>query len=146
MEQEGIRAIVKYPDQKPVEKTLKGGYKEISDICQGLIDISTLPDDPSVTLIVNDVSLVNGMRPNIVMPEYRTVLCGPIVICGADLETGESVSLSKEQLEKAESYLRENEVHHMSLEGAYRYCQAIAPLREAEKQLREEQKQEEMQA
>lgn len=144
MSERKLRAIVKYPDEKPKETMLEDGYKTISEICHGLIDITTLPDDPSVTLIVNDTSLVNDMRPNIVMPECKQVLCGPIVVLGADLETGDSTSLTDEQAQKALGYLKDNEVHHMSLEGAYRYCEVLGPLREAEKKLEEERKQEEM--
>lgn len=146
MSERKLRAIVKYPDEKPEETMLEDGYKTISEICHGLIDITTLPDGPSITLIVNDTSLVNGMRPNIVMPECKQVLCGPIVLLGANQETGISTSLTDEQAQKALGYLKDNEVHHMSLEGAYRYVKLLGPLRESEKEFEEEKKPEEIEA
>lgn len=123
-----IRVVTKLPDEDAKEEMMENGYFTISGFCKGLIDIAPLPTDESVTIICNDEFLLNGMKPNIVTPETEGVICGPIVICGYDPETGDSVSLTDRQVKEALDYCQRNNLHGMSLEGAYRYSKAIGPL------------------
>lgn len=123
-----IRVVTKLPDEDAKEELMENGYFTISEFCKGLIDIAPLPTDERVTIICNDEFLLNGMKPNIVTPETEGVICGPIVICGYDPETGDSISLTDEQVTKALDYCQRNNLHHMSLEGAYRYSKVIGPL------------------
>lgn len=123
-----IRVVTKLPDEDAKEELMENGYFTISEFCKGLIDIAPLPTDESITIICNDEFLLNGMKPNIVTPETEGVICGPIVICGYDPETGDSISLTDEQVTKALDYCQRNNLHNMSLEGAYRYSKVIGPL------------------
>ena len=127
-----IRVVTKLPNEEAKITTMKNDYKTISSFCQGFIDMTELPKGENIDLICNDEFLMNGMETNIVMPEREQVFCGPLVFCGYDPETGDSVSLSDRQVEEVIKYCKRNMLHNMSLEGAYRYAKVIGPLQEAE--------------
>jgi hypothetical protein len=127
-----IRVVTKLPNEEAKITTMKNDYKTISSFCQGFIDMTELPKGENIDLICNDEFLMNGMETNIVMPEREQVFCGPLIFCGYDPETGDSVSLSDRQIEEVMKYCKRNMLHNMSLEGAYRYAKVIGPLQEAE--------------
>lgn len=127
-----IRVVTKLPNEEAKITTMKNDYKTISSFCQGFIDMTDLPKGENIDLICNDEFLMNGMETNIVMPEREQVFCGPLIFCGYDPETGDSVSLSDKQVEEVMKYCKRNMLHNMSLEGAYRYAKVIGPLQEAE--------------
>ena len=127
-----IRVVTKLPNEEAKITTMKNDYKTISSFCQGFIDMTELPKGENIDLICNDEFLMNGMETNIVMPEREQVFCGPLIFCGYDPETGDSVSLSDRQVEEVMKYCKRNMLHNMSLEGAYRYAKVIGPLQEAE--------------
>lgn len=133
-----IRVVTKLPNEEAKITTMKNDYKTISSFCQGFIDMTDLPKGENIDLICNDEFLMNGMETNIVMPEREQVFCGPLVFCGYDPETGDSVSLSEKQVEEVMKYCKRNMLHNMSLEGAYRYAKVIGPLQEAEDALENE--------
>jgi hypothetical protein len=129
---EMIRVVTKLPNEEPKIVTMSNDYKTIASFCQGFIDMTELPKGENIDLICNDEFLMNGMETNIVMPEREQVFCGPLIFCGYDPETGDSVSLSDRQVEEVMKYCKRNMLHNMSLEGAYRYAKVIGPLQEAE--------------
>jgi hypothetical protein len=129
---EMIRVVTKLPNEEPKIVTMSNDYKTIASFCQGFIDMTELPKGENIDLICNDEFLMNGMETNIVMPEREQVFCGPLIFCGYDPETGDSVSLSDRQIEEVMKYCKRNMLHNMSLEGAYRYAKVIGPLQEAE--------------
>jgi hypothetical protein len=135
--QEEITVVTKLPNEPAKVEKMKNAYKTISEFCGGLIDMTELPKDDLVSVICNDESLINGMETNIVMPETEGVFCGPIVFAGYDPETGDSVSLTEKQIKTVLRYCERNMLHHMSLEGAYRYSKVIGPLQESEDALEE---------
>lgn len=126
-----IRVVTKLPNEEAKVEEIDGGYRAVSDFCGGMIDMVDHPKDERMSIICNDEFLVNGMEPNIVVPEREQVFCGPLIFCGYDPETGDSVSLSDEQVRAAMKYCKRNMLHHMSLEGAYRYAKVIGPLQES---------------
>jgi len=134
---EEITVVTKLPNEPAKVEKMKNAYKTISEFCGGLIDMTELPKDDLVSVICNDESLINGMETNIVMPETEGVLCGPIVFAGYDPETGDSVSLTERQIKTVLRYCERNMLHHMSLEGAYRYSKVIGPLQKSEDALEE---------
>lgn len=131
MKDRKITVVTKLPNEGAKIRKIENDYKAISGFCEGFIDMVELPKDGRMTIICNDNFLNNGMEPNIVMPEREEVICGPLIIAGYDPETGETVSLTEEQKKKALKYCERNNLHHMSLEGAYRYSKVIGPLQES---------------
>lgn len=130
-----MKVIVKYPNKDAEVKEIGDDYEELSTICEGLIDVVSLPTDSSIDIICNDEFLYNGMEANIVMPETEGILAGPLVFAGYDPYTGDTISLTDEQIVTAMRYINRNKLHNMSLEGAYRYSKVIRPLQECEDKL-----------
>lgn len=132
-----IKVVTKLPneDAKVVEMT--NAYRDISDFCGGLIDMVDHPKDDCVSIICNDEFLVRGMEPNIVAPEREEVFCGPIIFCGYDRDSGDSISLTDKQTDMVLKYCSRNNLHHMSIEGALRYAKVIGPLQKSEDELAE---------
>jgi hypothetical protein len=126
-----IRVITKLPNEEPKIVDMSTEISGIQEFCQGLIDITGLPKDETVQVICNDNFLCNGMEPNIVVPEWEQVFCGPLIFTGFEPETGETVSLTDKQIEETLRYCKRNNLHHMSLEGAYRYSKVILPLQQS---------------
>lgn len=127
-----IKVVIKEPNKEPEVKEIVNSYRNISNICHGLIDFTYLPTDESVDVILNDESLMNGMEPNVVVPESENVWAGPLIFAGNDPETGETISLTDRQIEKVMKYIERNQVFGMSLKGAYIYSKAIGPLQQSQ--------------
>lgn len=138
MKEKYIKVILKKPNEKAYVTEIKNEYEELSSYCEGLIDITGLPNIDGVDIIVNDMSLMNGMQANIVVPEYESVLAGPIVVTSYDDETGEAKSLTQEQIDKVMKYFDRNKVFNMTVDRAYLYSQVIGPFQQCEDELKEE--------
>ena len=135
-----IRVVTKLPNEEPKVEEIENTYEKISSFCGGYIDMVEHPKVNDVTIVCNDSFLCNGMEPNIVLPERKEVFCGPLIFCGYDPETGDSISLTEEQEKKVLSYIERNNLHHMSLEGAYRYCEVIGPYQKAVDEIQKDEK------
>ena len=122
--EEIITVVMKLPDEKVEVRKIKNTYKELSEFCEGLIDIASSPID-GVDIIFNDEFLMNGMRPNIVTPENYGVICGPIIFAGVDSQTGDTISLTEEQVKKVIQYCNDNMLFNMALESAYAYSRSV---------------------
>ncbi len=120
-----IKAIIKYPDKKPQVVNFFDSYENISEFVSGMIEQVALPGHDDITIICNDDFIFNGMSPNIILPERENVLCGPLIFTGYDNETGDTVSLNEKQIDAVMDYCEKNNLHHMSLAGAYHYSKAI---------------------
>ena len=104
-----IRVVTKLPNEEAKAVEIKNDYRTISDFCKGMIDMVDHPKDQHISIICNDEFLFNGMEPNIVAPEREEVLCGPLIFCGYDPETGDSISLTEEQVDKYTAMFAEPE-------------------------------------
>lgn len=122
--EEIITVVMKLPDEKAEVRKIKNTYKELSEFCEGLIDIAPCPID-GVDIIFNDEFLMNGMRPNIVTPENYGVICGPIIFAGVDPQTGDTISLTEEQVKKVIQYCNDNMLFNMALDSAYAYSRSV---------------------
>ena len=56
--------------------------------------------ESGIDLFCNDEGKLNNMECNRYFPEFRDIVCGPIIAIGHD-EEGDSVSLTDEQVEEA---------------------------------------------
>lgn len=84
------------------------------------------------------MSLMNGMSPNIVVPEWESVFPGPLIFAGYDPETGNTISLTNKQIDKVLNYINRNQVFNMSLDRAYLYSKVIGPFEQCEDALKME--------
>ena len=121
-----IRVILKEPNKEPKVAYIQNDYEVIKEYCKGLIDITSLPINDNIDVILNDESLVLNMEPNIIVPEYIGVLAGPLIFTGINKLTGETISLNDEQVVSALNYIERNKVYNMSLEHAYLYSKVMS--------------------
>lgn len=119
-----IDVVIKYPNQKEVVTKIKNEYKEISKICCGMIDIISFPYDDEISIICNDEFIHLNMEANIVIPEFNTILAGPIIFTGFDFLTGDTISLNDKQTKSILDYLKKHSVMNMRLDEAYSYMQS----------------------
>jgi len=133
MSENKIKVIIKYPNKEAEVKEIDNDYKVLSNICEGLIDMVSLPADETIDIICNDEFLYNGMEANIVTPENEGVIAGPIILAGYDFETGDTISLTDEQIKTGLKYLKRNIVYNMTIERAYLYSKVIGPLQQSYK-------------
>lgn len=119
-----INVVVKYPNKKEIVTKIKNEYKEISKICCGMIDIITFPYDETISIICNDEFIHLNMEANILIPEFNTILAGPIIFTGFDYLTGDTISLSEKQITCILNYLKKHTVLNMRLDEAYSYMQS----------------------
>ena len=129
-----IKVIVKQPNGDPEIKEVPNAYEEMAEFCHGFIGMGEMPFNRRINYIVNDSSLVNGMEPNIVLPEYENLIAGPVIFAGNDDE-GNTISLTDEQIEKVMKYIGRNQVFYLSMEGAYIYMMSMSSGFEKEKEL-----------
>ena len=132
---EMIKVITKEPNREPEIREIPNDYRCLAEFCKGLIGMGTMPNDERANYIVNDSSLVNGMEPNIVLPEYEEVIAGPVMFAGLDPDTGNTVSLTGRQVERIMRYIERNQVFNMSMGMAYRYSKACASASGSEKEM-----------
>ena len=131
---ETIKVIVKEPNREPEIREIPNDYRSLAEFCHGLIDMGEMPFDRRVNYIVNDCSLRDGMEPNIVLPEYESLIAGPAMFAGND-EEGNMISLTDDQIKSVLKYIERNQVFYMSMEGAYIYMMSMASELESEKNL-----------
>jgi hypothetical protein len=105
-----IRVIVKNPYEKAYVTTIKDDYKTITGIVHGVIDVTEFPGMENVDIFVNDEGKIiqmpgNFWLPNYVDHEYDDCVCGPCYIAGYDPDTGDSISLTDEQIDKCMKFI-----------------------------------------
>lgn len=114
-----IKTVVKLPNENPVVKEIDNDYHELKDICQGVIDFVDMPGDERMCICCNDCFLYNGMEANIVLPEQGQILAGPIVFMGYDPDTGDNISLTDAQVDKALKYIDKYQTPGVDLITSY---------------------------
>lgn len=129
MSDKTLKILYKEPNRKAKEMTVRDDYQTISHLCKGMIDLVKYPLSDHIILFVNDSFLVDNMPPTLILPETGQLICGPVLFTGYDPKTGESLSLTKTQMKEVRNYLAQNEIYHMTLESAYRYLQALGPIK-----------------
>lgn len=96
--------VFKEPYKDPVvmqiENSLEAEQKEV----KGNIQVLNVEDD--ICIICNEEAFLKDEKPNIIHGKYGTIF-GNIFVIGANIETGEFVSLAEEQAEKYIKELKE---------------------------------------
>jgi len=114
-----IRVIIKEVDKEAEVKEIDNLADELQMIVGGLFDITTLPEGENIDIICNDNFISEGAQANFIMPEYNHVMGGNVVFAGYDPETGDTISLTDEQIKTVNEYLDHYNVKRMDLETAY---------------------------
>lgn len=102
-----ITAIIKQPGKDPevvtnFENTLRGYQKAVD----GYIESISLPGmEDNIDIVMNDEGKMRSMEANIVVPEYRDVLVGTLVIVGVTPDLTWR-SLTDDEIAYATDYLK----------------------------------------
>ena len=130
-----IKVVLKKPNEKAIVTVIDNEYEEFANYCDGIIDITKHPTIDGVDVVLNDVSLMKGMSPNIIVPECEEIFAGPLIFVGYDPDTEKSLSLTDEQVDKVLNYINRNQVFNMSVERAYLYLKLMGPFQQCEGEL-----------
>lgn len=95
--QRNIKVLYVEPFKEPVEMFIKNNLQEKRRLVDGNIEYAYLLNDYSISIICNDESKINGMKPN--RDIGHDIIFGPFVIAGYD-DSGEDRSLTEEQIKK----------------------------------------------
>lgn len=95
--QRNIKVLYVEPFKEPVEMFIKNNLQEKRRLVDGNIEYAYLLNDYSISIICNDESKINGMKPN--RDIGHDIIFGPFVIAGYD-DSGEDRSLTDEQINK----------------------------------------------
>lgn len=80
-------------------------YQSLQDLVGGLIEIPFISEklmENNIDIIINEEGKLLGLTPQIAIMnrgKIVDIICGPVVFIGAERETGNSVSLTYEQIE-----------------------------------------------
>ena len=108
-----IVAVVKEPYKKAQVVNIDDDLKTLQKIVGGCIAAGDLPNMEDIYGFCNDEGLLIGLEPNVYRPQWKDALFGPLVFVGAGDE-GESVSLTKEQVDAIMKYCEENSVKNFA--------------------------------
>lgn len=133
-----IKVVLKKPNEKAIVTVIDNEHEEFANYCDGLIDITKHPTIDDVDVVLNDMSLMKGMSPNIIVPEYEEIFAGPLIFVGYDSDIGKSLSLTDEQVDKVLNYINRNQVFNMSVERAYLYLKLMGPFQQCKGELERE--------
>ena len=132
---EKIKVVLKKPNEKAIVTVIDNEHEEFANFCDGIIDIIKHPTIDDVDVVLNDVSLMKGMSPNIIVPECEEIFAGPLIFVGYDSDIGKSLSLTDEQVDKVLNYINRNQVFNMSIERAYLYLKLMGPFQQCKGEL-----------
>lgn len=95
--QRNIKVLYVEPFKEPVEMFIKNNLQEKRKLVKGDIEYAYLLNDYNISLICNEESKLNGMKPN--RDIGHDIIFGPFLIAGYD-DSGEDRSLTEEQITK----------------------------------------------
>ena len=97
-----IKVLIVEPNKEPILHLIKNDLDTLQEIVGGLIEIVSLPN--GIDIILNEEGKITGLPFNRMLPkeffETEDVLCGNLILASCNEETGETISLTDEQIEK----------------------------------------------
>ena len=101
-----MRAIIKEPFKKAVEKEIEPGLKTLQQLVGGLIENVYELEDHNINIWINEEGKLINLDPNFLIYDKQDVVVGTAVFVGYDPKTGSDVSLNDEQISIIEQYLK----------------------------------------
>lgn len=105
-----VKVIVKQPGQEPELKEIGSSLADYQAEVKGYIESIPLPGKDSIDIIINDLGKLNGMKKNIVLPEYGDILMGPVVFIGVNEKDGMWRSLTDNESNIVLNYIKNNQI------------------------------------
>lgn len=100
-----IKVLVKEPSKEPVIKEIGTSLEDYQNEVHGYIESIPFPQMDDVDIVINEMGKLNGMKENIVIPEYSDILMGPVVILGVDEKECTWTSLPDERIQEILQYI-----------------------------------------
>ena len=119
--------VIVEPGKPAYEGIIGDGLESLQRAVRGMIEC-TYPFDDNAFVIGNEESKLEGLPGN--RRINGGIYAGTILIA-ADDGCGGTTDLTEEQVDTAIKYCKRNMLHHMSLEGAFRYAKVIGPLQKS---------------
>lgn len=109
-EENKIRVVIRQPFSVMKVADIEKGHSSLQRLVGGLIDCFEMPGRTDIDFVFGDESKIgDAVIPNIYVPEYNDILCGPLVAVGNDFN-GNHVGLTDEQIEAVENYIEKTKV------------------------------------
>ena len=105
-----INVIVKEPSKAAELREIGTSLEDYQEIVCGSIESIPFPDMDDVDIILNDMGKLNGMKGNIIVPEYGDILMGPIIIIGVDEKECTWKSLPEKKIPEILKYINSNDI------------------------------------
>ena len=119
MKENKIKVVVKEVNKPCEVKEIDNDYKAFQGVVQGLYEITKMPNREDIDIACNEEYLYNGMDANLIVPEQENVLGGPLIFMSYNAETGDSCSLTDEQITAVQGFVKTHEVRHLTIVEAY---------------------------
>ncbi|MBD5091849.1 MAG: DUF3846 domain-containing protein [Clostridiales bacterium] len=105
-----ITAIIKQPFSRPYVTEIENSLESYQKIVGGRIECVDMPKAKGIDIILNEEGKLDGLAPNVFLPEYDDCIMGPIVVVAFNPQRGNHLGLSNEQVSDAMNYLNKNHV------------------------------------
>ena len=106
-ENKKIRVLIKKPKEEAYIAEIDDELETLNEIVGGIITCTTLPGRDDIDIYSNDEALNLNLEGNIwLASSIANCICGTCFFVGHNCRTGESVSLTDEQIEKCKEYIK----------------------------------------
>lgn len=105
MEEQAIKILVKEVGKTPETKIIKNDFQEFQKIVGGCFEMVRVPlIEDMVYMVCNDTGKLDNLPINFYEPARVDIIVGNVFFTAGDYE-GNSISLTKKQIEHLKSYL-----------------------------------------
>lgn len=105
LEREMVKVIVKEVGKPAVIKEIGTKLQDYKNEVLGDIESIPFPGRDDIDIVVNDMGKLNGMKPNLLIPEYGDIIMGRFFVIGVDERNCSWKSITEEQAEEVLEYI-----------------------------------------
>ena len=105
LEKEKVKVIVKEVGKQAVIREIGTTLKDYQNEVLGDIESIPFPGRDDVDIVINDMGKLNGMQPNLLIPEYSDIIMGRFFVIGVDEKKCVWESITEEQAEEVLKYI-----------------------------------------
>ncbi len=101
-----IRILIKRPNEEPVVEEVDDDLKTFQEIVGGRIELIEMPGVDNIDIYANEEAMLEQMPGNIWIAGTGDCVKGTCYMVGCDIENGENVSLTDEQIKTCKKYIK----------------------------------------
>ncbi len=99
-----LKAVVKKPGEAPYITEIDEGLEALQKQVGGLIECVYELEKENINIWINEEGKILELDPNFIIYQGTDFIVGPAVFLGFAPETGETISLTEEQISKVMLY------------------------------------------